>query len=160
MRKSVVLLDGPVGVGKSTLGRAAASQLDFGFIDGDDFSRPGHWLRSILQNSRAIVSASEESLRTYPAVIVAYPLRCTNWIFFRQSFARIGVACHCIGLIADLTSITARTRSLGEEEIARSAEMIAQGYGQRAFSDVIVRTDKADFDETCQQLIKIIRRLS
>ena len=158
MQRSVVLLDGPIGVGKTTLGRAAASQLQFGFIDGDGYSVPGDWLRSILRTSRRIVSASEESLRTNPSVVVAYPLRCTNWIFLRETFGQMGVACHCIGLIADIASITVRTRRLDEKEIARSVEMIAQGYGQRAFSTFILRTDEADFDETCKRLTEKIRQ--
>ncbi len=31
-----ILLNGAVGVGKTTLGRALAAQMDAGFIDGDD----------------------------------------------------------------------------------------------------------------------------
>lgn len=154
MRKSVLLLDGPIGVGKTSLGQAAASQLAFGFVDGDDHSAPGPWLRSILQTSRKIVSASEECLRTYPAVIVAYPLRCTNWLFFYETFGRMDISCRCIGLIADVTAISARERALSAAEVARSAEMIAQGYGTRAFNDFTVRTDEAGFEETCRRLVQ------
>ena len=154
MRKSVLLLDGPIGVGKTSLGQAAAAQLAFGFIDGDDHSAPGHWLRSILQTSRNIVSASEDCLRTYPAVIVAYPLRCTNWLFFHKTFDRMGIKCRCIGLIADITAISAREPALSTAEIARSAEMIAQGYGKRAFNEFTIRTDEASFEETCHRLVQ------
>ena len=51
-----IFLSGPVGVGKSTLGRALAVTIGGGFIDGDDhsdLSKP--WYRSILQCSKAIV---------------------------------------------------------------------------------------------------------
>nr|WP_272210603.1 hypothetical protein [Marinicella sp. W31]MDC2876503.1 hypothetical protein [Marinicella sp. W31] len=159
MQKSVILLDGPIGVGKTSLGQAAASALGYGFIDGDDHSVPGDWLRSILQTSRRIVLASEQALQTHEAVIVSYPLRCTNWIFYQQTFARMGIACRTIGLIADIASISARDRMLSKGEITRSAEMIAQGYGQRRFSDIIFRTDEAGFDETCQQLTERIRQI-
>ena len=159
MRKSVLLLDGPVGVGKSSLGRAAASRLAFGFIDGDDCSEPGPWLRSILRTSRGIVAASQDLLRDHRAVIVAYPLRCTNWVFYHQTFARMGVRCRCIGLSADLDAIASRERVLGDGEMARSAEMIAQGYGRRPFSAATLRTDEADFDETCRRLVATVERV-
>ncbi|WP_319517213.1 shikimate kinase [uncultured Martelella sp.] len=157
MQKAVILLDGPIGVGKSTLGRAAAASLGYGFIDGDDLSAPGY-LRSILQTNRGIARAAQDKLQSQTAVIVSYPIRCTNWIFFQKTFARAGIECHCIGLIADMAHIAARQRVLSSDEIARSREMIDQGYGQRAFSDFIVRTDEAGFDETCAQLTMKIQQ--
>ncbi len=159
MVASVILIDGPIGVGKTTLGRAAASNLALGFIDGDDYSAPGYWLRSILRTSRKIVSASENTLRTYPAVIVSYPLRCTNWLYFSQTFGRMGIACHCIGLIADISAISARQRKLDARELARSAEMAAQGYGQRSFSAAILRTDEVGFEATSQRLANNVSEL-
>jgi len=36
MRKQAIFLNGPIGVGKSSLGRALAEALDGSFIDGDD----------------------------------------------------------------------------------------------------------------------------
>lgn len=159
MQRAVILLDGPIGVGKTSLGRAVAASLAFGFIDGDDHSAPGHWLHSILRTSRKIVSASEHALRAHPAAIVSHPLRCTNWVFFSQTFARMGISCHCIGLMADITAISARGRKLDAGELTRSAEMIAQGYGQRSFSSIHLRTDEASFDQTCQRLADKIRQV-
>lgn len=54
MRRAVVFPDGPVGVGKTTLGRAVAQDPGPGFID--DHSAPGPWLRSILRTSRIILA--------------------------------------------------------------------------------------------------------
>ena len=89
MKPAVIFLDAPIGVGKTSLGRAAAMKLNLGFIDGDDYSAPGSWFRSILRTSRRIVAASLDALRDRPAVIVAYPLRCTNWVFFSKSFTTL-----------------------------------------------------------------------
>ncbi len=87
-------------------------------------------------------------------MIVAYPLRCTNWLFFHETFKRMDIKCRCIGLIADITAISARKPALSAAEIARSAEMIAEGYGKRAFNDFTVRTDEASFEETCRRLMQ------
>lgn len=159
MQKTVFMLDGPIGVGKTSLGRAAAPGLAFGFIDGDDHSAPGHWLRSILRTSRTIVALCETTLRSRDGVIVSYPLRCTDWVFFSQTFGRMGIACHCIGLTATPDAILARERKLDAHEITRSREMMAQGYGQREFSSAHLCTDEAPFDETHRRLELVIRQI-
>lgn len=160
MQKSVFLFDGPIGVGKTILGRIVSAKLNFGFVDGDDLSAPGHWLRSVLRTSREIVESSEKALRTHEGVIVAYPVRCANWLFFLRNFERIGIAVYCVGLIADSEGIEMRDRKLSAGERARSREMISQGYGQRFFSDLTIRTDEADFDATCQRLAESVRQLA
>lgn len=56
MSKCAVFLNGPVGSGKTSLGRAIAACNGAAFIDGDDLSDPNRpWFCSILQTSRAIV---------------------------------------------------------------------------------------------------------
>jgi len=158
MQKTVLLLDGPIGAGKTSLGRECASRLGFAFIDGDDHCA-GPWLRSVLTASRSIAAASLEALEDRAAVIVAYPVRCTNWVFYSRTFERSGITCRCIGLIADPNHIATRERILSAAELARSAEMIGEGYGQRTFSDLILRTDEAGFDETSERLTRAIRHL-
>ena len=158
MPAQVIFLDGPIGVGKTSLGRAAAQTLGWAFIDGDDHSAEGPWLRSILRTSRAIAAACRQALETHPAVIVAYPLRPTDWRFYRATFGREGVA--CLGLTASATAIANRARALSPEEIARSAEMSAQGYGQRSFATLTLPTDAADFQITCETLIKALKSLA
>lgn len=159
MSLTVISFEGPVGVGKTTLGRAVAARLEIGFVDGDDCAAPGPWLRSVLQTSRRIVAACEEQLESRPAVIMAYPLRCTNWVFYRETFRRRGIAYHCVSLTADLAHITHRARALTPDEVARSSQMIAEGYGERPFSDLVVRTDEVGFDLACQRLADEVGRL-
>ncbi len=120
MHKTVFLLDGPIGVGKTTLGRLAAEELGFGFVDRDDLSIPGPWLRSILRTSRKTVEACATSIRIHEGVIVAGPVRCIEWRFFLTSFHRMEIACHCIGLIASSDVIEARERKLNAGELDRS----------------------------------------
>ncbi len=159
MEKSVIMLDGAVGVGKTSLGRAAAERLGVGFLDGDDYAVAGQWLRTILQTSRKIVAAAQEVLTTQDTAIISYPLRCTNWIYYKARFERMGVHFYSIGLWADITAIDNRARRLSFGELARSREMLAQGYGQHRFHDQIIRTDLAGFDDTARGLARDIKGL-
>lgn len=154
--KYVFIFDGPVGAGKTSLGQETATRLSFGFIDGDDYSMPGPWLRSILKTSKRILAASIEKLESYPGVIIAYPVRHTNWFFYNKSCEKMGVICRCVGLTANIENISHRDRKLSQDEEARCVEMIKQGYGKRDFSDIIIQTDKVDFEETCQHLVESI----
>lgn len=156
---AVIAFEGPVGVGKTSLGREVAAQLRLGFVDGDDHCAPGPWFRSSLETSRGVAAACEALLRRHPAVILAYPMRRTNWLFYHETFRRRGIAFHCISLTADLAHIAGRDRVLSKTELQRSAEMHAQGYGARAFSDLVMRTDAAGFDETRDRLVAEVGRL-
>jgi hypothetical protein len=86
-----IFFSGPIGAGKSTLGRAVAGRLGAAFLDGDDFAdhrRP--WYASSLGTSRSIATALLDALRQSPSAIVAYPLRCTNYVYFRRRMADAG----------------------------------------------------------------------
>jgi len=48
---------------------------------------------------------------------------------------------------------TTRGRQFDAAERDRIAEMVAQGYADRPFSDLIVNTDIAGFDETVETLV-------
>ncbi len=161
MTKHSIFLSGPVGAGKTTLGRALAERLSGGFIDGDDFSdRDRPWYCSILQTSKAIVQAGMTILRDKDVVIVAYPLGCINWIYFKRTFGDAGMRPFFVSLRASYASIVDQTRgrSFTSEEHDRIRIMIAEGYGARPFSDLVFDTDKTSFLATLGQLESEIRR--
>lgn len=91
-------LRGPIGVGNK-LGPRRSIKACLAFID---VHSSGPSLRSILKTSHSIVAARLEQLENHPAVIVAYALLCTNWLFYRESFMRRGISCRCVRLIADI----------------------------------------------------------
>src|ERR1700750_877741 len=141
MTKHAVFLEGPIGAGKTTLGGRLAKRLSGGFVDGDDFSDPVRpWYCSTLQTSRAIVRASAQILQGNNLVVVAYPLRCVNWIYFRRKFADFGVFTHFISLGAPYTAIVDKDRGrlFTAAERHRIQTMIAEGYGSRSFSSLSV----------------------
>jgi hypothetical protein len=162
MAQHAIFLSGPIGVGKTTLGRAFAERLSGGFIDGDDYSDPDRpWYCSVLQTSRAIVQAGMTILKSRDAVVIAYPLGCINRIYFRRKFGDAGVVPLFVALRASYPSIVdeRRGRTFSSEERERIQIMIAEGYGARPFSDLVLDTDRASFLATLAQLEREIRRL-
>jgi len=158
-----IFLNGPVGAGKTTLGRALAERLAGGFIDGDDLSDPDRpWYCSILQTSRGIVQSSLEVLQHTPTVVIAYPLSCINWIYFRRTFENAGVKPLFVTLRASFASIVdvGRGRAFSSDERGRIQVMIAEGYGSRSFSDLILDTDNDDFAGTLARLEHEARRMT
>ena len=155
MMKFAIFLNGPVGAGKTTLGRVLAERLAGGFLDGDDFSDPGRpWYCSILQTSRAVVRASEAILEHKGVVVIAYPLNCISWVYFRRRLSESGIDSLFVSLRASYATIVdeRRGRVFSPEERDRIRVMIAEGYGARPFSDLVFDTDKADFAETVARL--------
>lgn len=162
MMKHAIFLTGPVGAGKTTLGRALAERLAVGFIDGDDFSISGQpWYCSILRTSRAIVQAGLATLGDRNAVVIAYPLDCITWIYFRRKFTDAGVVPLFITLRAAYSSIIdeRRGRAFSNAERDRIRVMIAEGYGEPPFSDLVLDTDRAGFAATLARLESGTRRM-
>ncbi len=148
MKRSVIFLNGPIGAGKTSLGRALAGRLDGVFVDGDDHASPDRpWFASILSTSRAILAAATEALDRQSVAVVAYPLRCTNWIYFRGRLAERGVLSVFVGLRASHADVTApgRGRIFDAAESERIRAMISEGYGTQSFNDVIVDTGSTTF---------------
>ena len=160
MDKHTIFLSGPIGAGKTTLGRGLAQRLGAGFIDGDDqadHSKP--WYACIRTTSARIVQVGFEMLATHPAVVIAYPLGCSSWIYYRRKFGDAGVKPLFVTLRASYENIVAANRgrefTLWEHE--RIATMLREGYDARSFSDLIFDTDKCDFEETLKGLTEEVR---
>src|ERR1700722_1206507 len=129
--KHAIFLSGPIGVGKTTLGRGLSAAIGGGFIDGDDhadYDKP--WYCSILQTSAAVVRTGNAILRSESAVVIAYPLNCLNWIYFRRKFGDTDVRTLFISLRATFAAIVSesRGRRFTEAEQQRIRTMIAEGY--------------------------------
>jgi hypothetical protein len=162
MTKFAIFLSGPVGVGKTVLGRALGERMGAGFVDGDDHADPDSpWYCSILRTSRSIVCTGLAILSDKPAVVIAYPLNCIDWIYFRRKFSAAGVVPLFVSLRASFDGIVdeRRGRRFSAEEQVRIRAMIAEGYAERPFSDLVVDTDSSGFAETLASLEAEVRRL-
>jgi hypothetical protein len=162
MTKHAIFLSGPIGAGKTTLGRALSERIGGGFIDGDDHSDPeSPWYCSIRRTSFSIVQTGFSILGSKPSVVIAYPLNCISWIYFRRRFENSGVSLLFVSLRASFCSIVAesRGRCFSVEEQDRIRTMIAEGYGARPFSDLIVDTDTSSFATNLAHLESEIGRI-
>lgn len=150
-----IFLSGPIGVGKTTLGMALADALRGSFVEGDDHAASDKpWYASTYSTAHSILAAV---LRTVPAgspAVVAYPIRCLDWIFYRRKLADHGIRSVFVSLTASFEAITSanRGRAFSEDECSRIAEMISQGYDRRPFSDFIVHTDNGSIEEVLEHL--------
>jgi hypothetical protein len=163
MSKCAIFLSGPIGVGKTTLGRALSVRLGAGFIDGDDHADPDKpWYGSILSTSRSIVAAGLLTLQRDDGLVIAYPLGCVTWSYFRRRFAAAGVRTIVAGLKASYTAIVdedGRGRQFDEGEKQRIQVMLAEGYQHRSFSDLVLDTDEVGFLETADRLETAVRAI-
>jgi hypothetical protein len=159
---TVIFLNGAIGVGKTVLGRLAAAELGASFIDSDDLGDPSKpWVAQALSRAKAIVHTARAALDERPVAIVAMPRRSRDWAFFKRRFEDERVTVYCITLAATAGSILgpSRGREFNAGERARIGEMIAQGYANRPFSDVIVETDRTSLAATAKALVAHCRRL-
>ncbi|KQK30517.1 hypothetical protein ARD30_04100 [Bosea thiooxidans] len=161
MQRCAIFLSGPIGAGKTTLGRALAARIGGAFIDGDDHADPDlPWYGSILRTSRSVVRTGLSLLAERPYLVVAYPLGCSSWIFYRRHFGDAGITPVFISLRASYEGIVdaGRGRVFDAEELARIRVMLAEGYGERGLSDLIVDTDRHSFERTLDDLVAGLRR--
>ena len=159
---AVIFLNGPIGVGKTTLGRALATRLGGAFIDSDDLrDYSKSWIAEVLTGSKKLVKSSKDALEAKPIVIVAKALRVRDYAYFRAAFEAENIAFYCVTLTASEENILAenRRRSFDAGEQVRIAEMIAQGYADRPFSDATIATDALGFEETLEELHATCREL-
>src|SRR3954454_22228357 len=85
--RSVIVLNGPIGVGKTTLGRALARELGGTFVDSDDLRDPAkRWVEEVLSLTNALVRAGMEALAGRPVLVIAMPLRARDWALLRARF--------------------------------------------------------------------------
>ena len=159
----VILLDGTIGVGKSTMGRQLALRFGGSFVDGDDHKTKGKpWYCSSLKTCRSILGTSIQALEVKSFVFISRPVRCLDWLYFNKHFEQTGTKVHMIGLQASFENITneARGRAFSQGERERMTEMISEGYGARSYSDFYMRTDRQSIEATVNTLEARLRTLT
>ena len=153
MPQPVIFLTGPIGVGKTTLGRALAAAIGGARVEGDDFQLPDRpWHAASLRVARGIVEAVTTA--TGP-VVVGYPLRCIDHIYLRRRLAESGLPSLFVNLSMPAERIlsTSRGRAFTDWERARIGEMIAEGYNRRAWADLLFEPAEAPVPDNVASLL-------
>jgi hypothetical protein len=156
-----IFLMGTIGAGKSTLGRALARELGGKHVEGDDYHRPPKpWFATSLSTCRDVLSAVLAVAAEGRTVVVSYPLRCREWIFYRRRLAEAGIGSLFVSLVAAEEALLApdRGRAFTAAEQRRIREMLAEGYGARFFSDLVIRTDRGNVDDSLARLVAGLER--
>jgi cytidylate kinase len=154
-----IFLTGPIGAGKTTLGSALARALDGAFIDGDVYlMRDRPWYACSRSTARSILAAVTGAAGEGRTAVVAFPMRCIDWLFHRGHLERRGIRMITVSLSASYAATIAaeRGRDFAPGEQARIREMIDQGYGRPAFADIALATDRAGVDETLAELVRAL----
>jgi Adenylate kinase and related kinases len=156
---TVVLVNGPINSGKSTLGFALSRRLpEACFVDGDDHDAPDDAPLSVridaaLRRIEARIAGAEGQF-----LVVAYPLR-------QEDFERIRVACEgqgarliVITLAPPLAAALADRggRRLDPDERERIVEMYREGYHARPFSNLVLDTARLDPDQAADEAVAAI----
>ncbi len=156
-----IFLEGPIGVGKSTLGRALSERLGAAFVEGDSYQpddRP--WFTASLSICRSVAADVLAHHAMGRASVVAYPLRCREWIWYCRTLGAAGIETLFVSLHATHEEIVdpTRGRSFTEWERARIAEMIGQGYGRRSFAQLRIDTGRSDAPAALERLVDALNR--
>lgn len=158
--KGVLVFNGPVGVGKSIIGRAVAIKLRCPFIDADDLRN--HEISWVTDNRKTLLRLADLVLKHIPhtdRVVGARPLRKRDLLFLQARLESHEVSVNVVTLSAGLDDILSsrRQRRLSPAEAARAKKMIEEGYASRDFSATILRADGLPVEETISLALQAIR---
>jgi hypothetical protein len=157
-----IFLSGPIGVGKSTLGQSLAKALGARFVEGDEHALDEvRWFACSLRTHRSILAEVVRNASEGHQVVVAYPLRCIEWIFHKRHLVAAGLTPVFVSLWAsyDVIVHASRGRSFSEWERCRIQEMIEQGYRDRPFSDLVLNSGSQGIDTTVGRLVHELQEL-
>lgn len=157
MDKNIIILNGPINSGKSTIGRKLADILpDTIFIEGDDLvKRDGtleQWIPLVLQ---AIVK--EYAQATNHIIFAAFPLRQKDWEYLCQHL-NANVMCITLSPPLDVALSQRGSRKLTPWEKNRIQEMYREGYQSQSFSSLIYYNESGDADETARYIADYLRK--
>ena len=137
----IVVVMGVTGAGKTTVGKALAAAIgDAAFIDGDDNGLPdGAPLEVIIEAGLRRLS-SEIAANPAHVLVLAYPLRAADHARLEAAADAAGRRLWTVTLAPPIEVVLGDRgdRRLDDGERGRIGEMYAEGYHDRAFSDLTI----------------------
>lgn len=149
--RAVVLINGPINAGKSTVGARLARLLPKAlFVEGDDHDAPDD--ASLPQRIEAawcrILSLIAEMEQDY--LVVAYPIEDERREELAAVTERRKAALFVVTLAppVEIALSNRGARILSVKEKLRAEEMYREGYAKRAFSDLVIDNSRISAEET------------
>lgn len=152
----IIVLNGPINAGKSTTGRALAALVaDASFVDGDDHDAPDDASLPVRIEASMVHIESHISFAKGVALFIAVPLRAQDYRRLRDKADSVGARLRVVTLHppAEVAFSDRGGRILSADEIDRAREMYAEGYADRAFSELIV-TDMPGPEATARAIAR------
>ncbi len=159
--RTAVLVSGPINAGKTTIGRAVAKAIDGAvFIDGDDHEAPED--ASLALRIEAGLRRLSMEIAGNPAqlLVIAHPMRDED----HARLLTVAEACKTrlftvtLAPPPEIVVGDRGDRRLDDGERVRIREMYAEGYHQRAFSDLVI-AGAASVDEAVALIFNRFRGL-
>ncbi|MCG7584315.1 hypothetical protein [Photobacterium sp. OFAV2-7] len=156
----VILLNGSINSGKTTVGKALCLREKFAFIEVDSLRDFVSWLpleESIELNlENAVDVAINFDLRGINSVI-AYPLSEMNYLHVRELLECAGIDAIPITLFLGLASLCNNRggRELSDWEVSRIGELVDLGIAKPDFSHIIDNSE-ISVDETVDKVLDIV----
>lgn len=155
----VILLNGSINSGKTTVGKALCLREKFAFIEVDSLRDFVSWLpleESIELNlENAVDVAKNFDLRGINSVI-AYPLSEKDYLFVRELLECAGIDVIPITLYPGLVSLCSNRggRELSDWEVSRIGELVDTGIAKPDFSHIIDNS-KISVEETVDKVLDL-----
>lgn len=160
MLKYVIVINGSINAGKTSVAKAMAEQVPHSaFIDGDEMGNQeaalDRWIPSVLKE---ICDYCTKNAMLFENIFIAFPLRQED---FTHLYSRLDTKLICITLspFMDVALSERGGRKLEEKEKQRIREMYAQGYHCRQFSALIHDNSHETLEQTVQFLLQWFTRV-
>ncbi len=167
-----IFLIGPMGAGKTTVGRILAKVLDFDFVDSDVAleQQVGYSIKQL------VALAGETAFRTQEALLVQNHSKRANIVLatgggcvthaqVRDSLLQCGIICYLkVSVTQQLLRLqTDQSRALLPRDLTQRSEYLHTTQMQRkplyeSLADITVETDCLPVEAVCQKLLEEIQK--
>jgi hypothetical protein len=156
----VLLLNGSINAGKTTVGKALCLREKWAFIEVDYLREFVSWMpieESIDLNLENAVDVAINCDSRNIHSVIAYPLREQDYVYVSERFECSGIEAVPVTLYPglDLLSVNRGERALTDWEVKRTKELFEQGVATPNFSHIIDNS-ALSVEETVDKVLEVM----